>query len=375
MAGAVRQPIDEASLASYLEKSVPEIKLPISIKQFGFGQSNPTYQLTAANGTRYVLRKKPPGKLLSKTAHQVEREYRIIHALKTTDVPVPDTYCLCEDTNVVGTPFYIMEFLDGRIFEDASIPGVSAREREEMWRDAIQTLAKLHRIDPRSINLSDFGKPSGFYNRQIKTFSTISESQAQTVDIESNVPVGKIPHFDEMVTFFKDPRTQPRDRGTLIHGDYKIDNLVFHKTDSKVIGILDWEMSTIGHPLSDLSNLLTPYTFTESQTQSQTSAPSNRTNPAFYPTSQTPGLPSRAQCISLYAETAGWNPSSETRWGDAFGVFRNSVIMQGIAARYARRQASSAKAKEYAVEMGPFGEFAWSLVEGLVRGKEERARL
>ena len=132
MAVAIRQPIDIESLSRFIDKNVPQIKTPIDVKQFGYGQSNPTYQLTDRTGQRYVMRKKPPGQLLSKTAHQVEREYRIIHALEKTNVPVPKAYCLCEDSSVVGTPFYIMEFLDGRIFEDASIPGVSPAERTAM---------------------------------------------------------------------------------------------------------------------------------------------------------------------------------------------------------------------------------------------------
>ncbi|KAI4263432.1 MAG: hypothetical protein L6R42_001426 [Xanthoria sp. 1 TBL-2021] len=362
MAGVVRQLIDLESLSSYIERNVPEIRLPIQIKQFGFGQSNPTYDLMADNGRHYVLRKKPPGKLLSKTAHQVEREYRIIHALEVTDVPVPKAYCLCDDPSVIGTPFYIMEFLDGRIFENASLPGLSADERREMWHDAIRTLAKLHRLSPAAVGLSTFGKPSGFYNRQLKTLGTISGSQAQAIDVESHKAVGKIPHFDDMVNFFSDPNKQPKERATLIHGDYKIDNLVYHKTEPRIIGILDWEMSTIGHPLSDLSNLLSPFTFA---LQPPTQALYSRINNAFFPSAATPGLPSRSQCIEWYAEVAGWDPSSETGWGDAFGVFRNSVIMQGIAARYALRQASSARAKEYAVQMKPFGEFAWGLVAEL----------
>lgn len=364
MAGAVRQPVDVDALSTYLDQSVPLIRLPIQIKQFGFGQSNPTYQLTAADDVKYVLRKKPPGRLLSKTAHQVEREYRIIHALEKTDVPVPQTYCLCEDAAIIGTPFYIMEFVDGRIFEDASFPAVRADERREMWYDAVRTLAKLHRLSPALFGLSNFGKPSGFYNRQLKTFSTISDSQAKTIDVETGIAVGQIPYFKDMVAFFSNPETQPRDRGTLIHGDYKIDNLVFHRTEPRVIGILDWEMSTIGHPLSDLSNLLSPYIFA---LQPSSEALASRINSAFSTSAITPGLPSHSECVRWYAEVAGWDPSHETEWGDAFGVFRNSVIMQGIAARYATRQASSVRAGEYAAQMKPFGKFAWSLVERLMQ--------
>ncbi|KAI4227296.1 MAG: hypothetical protein L6R36_002503 [Xanthoria steineri] len=239
MAGIVRQPIDLESLSSYIGRNVPEIRLPIKIKQFGFGQSNPTYDLMADDGQHYVLRKKPPGKLLSKTAHQVEREFRIIRALEDTDVPVPKAYCLCDDSSVIETPFYIMEFLDGRIFEDASLPGLSADERREMWHDAIRTIARLHRLSPPAVGLSTFGKPSGFYNRQLKTLGIISRSQAQAVDVESHKAVGNISHFDDMVDFFSDPKKQPKERATLIHGDYKIDNLVYHKTEPRIIGMLE----------------------------------------------------------------------------------------------------------------------------------------
>jgi aminoglycoside phosphotransferase (APT) family kinase protein len=239
--------------------------------------------------------------------------------------------------------------------------------------------------------LSDFGKPSGFYNRQIKTLTAIATSQASAVDVDTGVPVGKIPHFDEMVAFFNDPSTQPKDRATLIHGDYKIDNLVFHSTEPKVVGILEyvdavtrislvlpvattlinpissWEMSTLGHPLSDLANLLSPFIFA----LNPSIALSAHTNRAFSPFALTPGLPSRAQCIAWYAEVAGWDPGSDMRWGDTFGVFRNGVVMHGIAARYALRQASSQRAQEHGSTMGAYSDFAWSLVAML---KEENAR-
>ncbi|KAI9698160.1 MAG: hypothetical protein M1836_004162 [Candelina mexicana] len=366
MAGTVRQPINVQSLERYIEKSVSKIKVPVDVKQFGFGQSNPTYQLTDKKGLRYVLRKKPPGILLSETAHKVEREYRILHALEDTDVPVPKTYCLCEDNEVIGTPFYIMSFLDGRIIEDASLPNMPPGERTEMWHDAIRTLAKLHRVDPEAVGLGSYGKRSGFYNRQISTFQAIMESQAKAVDVETNVAVGKIPHVDQILEFFKEPKSQPKDRESLIHGDYKIDNLVFHKTEPRVIGVLDWEMSTVGHPLSDLANLLSPYVLT-------TEGNTFRYQPAFRPNA-TPGLPSREECIAWYREVAGWDPQAEISWGDAFGTFRNTVIMQGIAARYARRQASSARAKEYAEQMCPSGDFTWILVKKLKKNKA-RGRL
>ncbi|KAI9727883.1 MAG: hypothetical protein M1828_005288 [Chrysothrix sp. TS-e1954] len=389
MAGPIRQPIDIPSLERYINNNVPAIKTPLSIKQFGYGQSNPTYLLTSSNTSsphNFVLRKKPPGKLLSKTAHRVDREYRILHALEPTDVAVPRTYTLCEDSSVIGTPFYIMEFVDGRIFEDPSIPSVTPQERTEMWRDAVRTLAKFHRVAPTSVGLEGFGKHSGFYDRQIALFKGLCEAQAQAIDVDTRVAVGQIPHFAEMIAFFQRRDTQPRDQGTFIHGDYKIDNVIFHKTEPRVIGILDWEMSTIGHPLADVTNLLMPHVTalmagsgsSPENTEPEGSKPTvGSPNMAFLP-GATPGLPSREDCIRWYAEVAGYDPTDELTWGDAFNVFKGSVIMQGIAARYAVRQASSARAADYGKAMGPFGEVAYLLLktaEGEAEGKREKARL
>ncbi|KAK6604447.1 phosphotransferase enzyme family protein [Botrytis cinerea] len=343
MAGPVRQPIDLQALEKYIEKHVPEIKTPIDIKQFGFGQSNPTYQLLSSNGQKYVMRKKPPGKLVSKTAHQVEREYRVIHALERTDVPVPKAYY-------------------GRIIEDPGIPGVGEEERREMWHDAIRTLAKLHRVDVSEAGLASFGKANGFYDRQIKTFGTISAAQASTVDVETKKPVGQIPHIEEILGFFRDKRYQPKDRGTLVHGDYKIDNLVFHKTEPRVIGILDWEMSTIGHPLSDLVNILSPHTVRHEKKFASL--------PQFSE-ENIAGLPSQSDLISWYREISGWDPEPDLPWGVAFGFFRNTCIYQGIAARWAVRQASSAKAEVHAQARWPMGELCWKFVGLARKGKEE----
>ncbi|PBP21521.1 WD domain-containing protein [Diplocarpon rosae] len=363
MAGVVRQPIDVQSLERYIIKTVPEIKVPID---FGFGQSNPTYQLTASDGAKYVMRKKPPGKLVSKTAHQVEREYRVIHALEETEVPVPKAFCLCEDDSVVGTPFYIMEFLDGRIFEDPTMPNVAPGERNEMWHDAVRTLAKLHRINPRDVGLENFGKTLGFYDRQIKTFGTISKAQAAARDLDTKETVGQIPHVEEMLEFFGDKKYQPKDRGHPVHGDYKIDNLVFHKAEPRVIGILDWEMSTIGHPLSDLVNLVTPFYLVNSPLVKQL--------PSFQE-GATPGLPTKEEIMKWYTEVAGWDPSPDLPWGMSFGFFRATCIYQGIAARWAVRQASSAKAKDNALARHPMGQLAWEHVQRAREEMRKKAKL
>lgn len=358
MAGRVRHPIDVAALEKYISQNVPEIQVPLDIKQFSFGQSNPTYQLTSVpTNQRFVLRKKPPGQLLSKTAHQVEREHAIMSALSATDVPVPRTYCLCDSADVLGTPFYVMQFLDGRIIEDPSMSAdaVSAAERTQMWRSAVETLAKLHRVDRRTIGLDTFGKADGFYDRQLATWRAICTAQAQARDVDTGVPVGPLPHFDDLLAYLADKSKQPRDRATLIHGDYKIDNLVFHKTEPNIIGILDWEMSTVGHPLSDLANLLNPWTTARMRGQTHNTS-------AFLP-GVTPGLPTPETVMTWYKETAGWDPSPDMNWAMAFSMFRGSAICQGIAARFARRQASSEQANKYAESFAPMAEYAWQLVQ------------
>lgn len=174
------------------------------------------------------------------------------------------------------------------------------------------------------------------------------------MDPDTQEPVGELPHFDDMVAFFSEKATQPKDRGTLVHGDYKIDNMIFHKTEPRVIGILDWEMATVGHPLSDLCNLISPYILSSGDSQMSQFTPGI-----------VPGLPRREECIHWYTETSGYATDSELAWGDAFFAFRGSVIMQGIAARLAGRQASSARAEEYAKQAKPFAEGAWKRVQAV----------
>ena len=323
--------------------------------------------MTDASNQKYVLRKRPPGQLLSKTAHRVDREYRVLHALEKTDVPVPKTYCFCDDDKVIGTAFYVMECLDGRFIENAAMPEVRADERREMWRDAVRTLAKLHRITPKDVGLEDFGRPNGFYQRQIKTFRSLAESQAAAKDKDSGEPVDQLPHFDDLISFFSQEASQPYDRGVLFHGDYKIDNLVFHKTEPRVIGILDWEMATVGHPLPDLCNLIQGWTISNATP----SWPRIHGDKAFIDPSRAestqkdhPGLPTREECVKWYQEDVGFEISEpDLAWATAFALFRDSIIFQGIAARLATRQASSDSAKRYGDERIPFAEMAWDKVK------------
>lgn len=271
-------------------------------------------------------------------------------------MPVPRAYCLCEDASVVGTPFYIMSFLDGRIIEGPAMPDASPEERAALWRAAVETLARFHRVEHRKMGLESYGRGGDFYDRQLATWKTICDAQAGAVDAETQQPVGAMPHFEGFLEFFSDRTKQPTDRSGLVHGDYKIDNIVFHKTKPVVIGILDWEMSTVGHPLSDLSNLMNPFYSVHMKGDVKHSS-----SDAFLP-GNTPGLPTPEMVMKWYADTAGWDPRPDINWGMAFSLFRLSAICQGIAARVATRQASSEQAKKHAESLGPLAEFAWELV-------------
>lgn len=342
-------------MEQYIDANVPLIKTPLEISQFTFGQSNPTYFLTDANGSKYVLRKKPPGSLLSATAHAVEREYKVLKALENTNVPVPKVYCLCLDPNVVGTAFYIMEFLKGRIFTNPRIPELPPKERGLCWKAAIDTLARLHNVDINAVGLGDYGRQGGFYGRQIRSLGKVSQSQSEVKDEDTGKVVGPIPYFNESIEWYK--KHFPQDRIVLMHGDFKIDNMVFHPTECRVIGILDWELSTIGHPLPDLANLLQPYAIPHADSGSVTGFKFG--NP--YPPE---GLFDMSELLDFYQSLTQWKiPSSEWAFAESFSFLRLAVISQGIAARVARKQASSDKAENYAKIFPILGNLAHNRIE------------
>ncbi|KAJ8501845.1 hypothetical protein ONZ45_g12012 [Pleurotus djamor] len=374
--GSVRASIDEQKLSAYLLANIPVMKGPIDIKQFKFGQSNPTYFLTDSNKVKYVLRKKPAGELISKTAHQIEREYKMLSALhkynidpstpEAKKVPIPEPIWLCEDSSIIGTPFYVMEFLDGRIFTDPRMPEVDPQTRRE-WQVpfiTLRALANLGSLDPFKIGLAGFGPTKAYFARQIKSLGRVSKAQAAVVDIESGKPVGDIPRYDDLIAWYTSHAPDESRFGTrIVHGDYKLDNMIFHPTENKVIGILDWELCTLGNPLADLANMTTPWSIDNKDVPKGPYSGNTALMNAFKNNERE--APIALEDIEKeYCRLSNLSyPIPEMPFVRSWMLFRLAVISQGIAARYARRQASSASAHVSVDTFPVLGNLAKIIVE------------
>jgi len=322
---------DERALERFLTKTLHGFEGTIAVKKFGFGASNPTYLVTTSAGQRYVLRKKPPGKLI-KGAHAVEREFRVMSALGQNGFEVPKTHCLCEDPEVIGTPFYVMSFVKGKI-SDNGLTKIPAEQRRAAMIAIVQTLAKLHKYDPAQLGLMEagkaFGQSRGFYERQIKTMTRTSENQVSA----SGGKVGQLEAMPELLAQFA--LHMPEDRSCVIHGDYKPDNVVLSEDvngSPKVLGILDWELSTIGHPLSDMANLCLPYHLGEI---------GSLLNYGPFDLSEDSGVPSEEEVLRAYCEaTSVPFPIPDWSFYVAFACLRLAVIVQGVAMRASTGQGS-----------------------------------
>jgi len=314
--------LPDAALAAYLEAHVPDFRGPLASTKFKGGQSNPTYRIDAASGT-YVLRRKPPGQLLA-SAHAVDREFRVLTALHGGAVPVARPLHLCTDESVIGSMFYLMEFMDGRIFWDPSLPELAANARAAYFDALLGTLAALHQVDVGAVGLADYGKPGNYFARQISRWSEqYRASQTR-----------KIPAMDALIDKL-DARC-PADDGTvaLTHGDYRIDNLMFHPTEPRVIAVVDWELSTLGHPLADLGYFCMALRL-----------PRNPALPGLAGLDRAElGIPGEASMLARYSELSGRPIPEDWPFVVAFSFFRLAAIAQGVAKRAQQGNASSEKA-------------------------------
>jgi aminoglycoside phosphotransferase (APT) family kinase protein len=296
---------DEAALDGWMRANVEGYEGPLEVRQFKGGQSNPTYQLITP-ASRYVLRRKPSGKLLP-SAHAVDREYRVISALGPTGFPVARTYGLCTDEGVIGAWFYVMDMVEGRVLWDPTLPQYAPEERRAIYRAKIRTLAELHNIDYAAIGLGDYGKPGNYMGRQVDRW-TRQYKASET---------GTIPELDRLAEWL--PGTlPPQERTSIVHGDYRLDNMIFHPTEPRVAAVLDWELSTLGEPLADFSNLLTNWVITSL---------------SKIPDLEAHGIPTIEAATAEYCALTGRDGIPELDWYFAYNLYRLACIFQGILGR------------------------------------------
>ena len=323
---------DEARLLAWMQANVEGFEGPLEVRQFKGGQSNPTYQLVTP-AKKYVMRRKPPGKLLP-SAHAVDREYKVITALYPTGFPVARSYGLCTDDEVIGTWFYVMDMVEGRILWDQSLPDYAPAERHAIFMAKLKTLADLHNTDVAAVGLSDFGRPGNYFGRQVDRWS--KQYRASETD--------KIESIDKLMDWL--PQTLPSDDQTsIVHGDYRLDNMVLHPTESRVIAVLDWELSTLGNPLADFTYLLMNWV--------------NGTV-ATIPDLKAHGIPTLDEYVAEYCRLTGRDGLPDLNWYFAYNGFRLAGILQGIVGRVRDGTANSPQAAAMA-DRGPLlGEMAWT---------------
>jgi aminoglycoside phosphotransferase (APT) family kinase protein len=329
---------DESRFAQWMQANVPGCRAPFEIEQFSGGQSNPTYKVTTGDHV-YVMRRKPPG-LLLKGAHAVEREVRVQQALEAAGFPVAHVHGLCRDDAVIGTWFYVMDWIDGRIIWDATFPGVTVENRP-LYFDAMNaTLARLHMIDHEAVGLSDYGRSGSYFERQIARWSKQYLEDVPTA--------GRDVHMDLLIEWL--PGHIPEgEEARIVHGDFRVDNLIFHPTEPQVLAVLDWELSTLGHPLADFTYHLMMYRMPPRIVAGLVGADLKKLN-----------IPTESQYVETYCQRTGRNGIEDLDFYMSFNMFRLAAIFHGIKGRLARGSACSTQAQDYAAGVGWLAELAWS---------------
>ena len=331
-----RHAIDEARLAAWLEVHVEGYQGPLEVRQFKGGQSNPTYQLVTPS-KKYVLRRKPPGKLLP-SAHAVDREFKVISGLGKAHFPVAKAYALCLDEDVIGTIFYVMDHVEGRILWDGTLPGYAPAERRAIYEAEIATLAALHNVDYAAVGLADYGKPGSYFTRQIDRW-TKQYRASETQPIEA---------MDRLIDFL--PASAPADDQTsIVHGDYRLDNMILHPTEPRVLAVLDWELSTLGNPLADFSYFLMNWVMPADQ----------RGGLAEIADLTAHGVPTIAEAVAQYCALTGREGLPNLDWYFSYNLFRLAGICQGIVGRVRDGTAASAHAEQMEARVPMLARSAW----------------
>ena len=328
---------NEDSLAAWMEANVEGYQGPLTVRQFKGGQSNPTYKLITPTKA-YVMRRKPPGKLLP-SAHAVDREFRVISALYPLGFPVARPYGLCEDEAVVGTMFYVMDNVEGRILWDGTLPGMEPSERRAIYEAKVKTFADLHNVDWRAAGLEGFGKEGDYVARQIHRWS----KQYRASETET------IKDMDDLIAWLPE-NIPPGDTTTIVHGDYRLDNMILHPTEPKVIAVLDWELCTLGDPLADFSYHLMNWVMPSSDPA--------RGALVDIEDMQAYGIPTMEEYAALYCQYTGRDGLPDLNYYFAYNGFRLAAICQGIVGRVRDGTANSAHAMSMAERVAPLAKFA-----------------
>ena len=333
--------IDTRRLQSWMQDKVPGFSGSIEVRQFAGGQSNPTF-LVQAGGRRYVLRRKPPGKLLP-SAHAVDREFRVLRALEDTEVPVAKVYALCEDADVIGGTFYVMEYIEGRIFWDGALPETALAERTPIYMEMVRVMGALHSVHYDALGLTSFGKPGAFVERQVALW-TRQYRAAETEKIEAM----------ERLMEWLPLHIPANEQSSIVHGDFRLDNTIFHPSEPRILAVLDWELSTIGHPLVDFAFFCMRYRLPNAEFQGLSGVDLRRL-----------GIPSEAECVAAYCRLRGIDAISARDWTYylAFCMFRFASILQGVLSRALQGNASSATALAAGRRAIPLAQIGWQLVQ------------